>query len=103
MLLAANGQNVYPEEVESRLNNLPYIGESVVVLRDYKLVALVYPDVAAVTADNITAERLEEIMLGNKGLLNKSVAHYEKINAIEIVENEFQKTPKKSIKRYLYS
>ena len=103
MLLAANGQNVYPEEIESRLNNLPYIAESVIVLRDYKLVALVFPDIAAVTADHITRERLEEIMQENKGILNKAVAHYEKINSIEIVESEFEKTPKKSIKRFLYS
>ncbi|MBK5195048.1 MAG: AMP-binding protein [Proteiniphilum sp.] len=103
MLLAANGQNIYPEEIESRLNNLPYIAESVIVLREYKLVALVYPDVAAVTANNITRERLEEIMLENKGILNKAVAHYEKIISIEIVNSEFEKTPKKSIKRFLYS
>jgi long-chain acyl-CoA synthetase len=103
MLLAANGQNVYPEEIESRLNNLPYIAESVIVLRDYKLVALVFPDIAAVTADHITRERVEEIMQENKGILNKAVAHYEKINSIEIVESEFEKTPKKSIKRFLYS
>jgi len=103
MLLAANGQNVYPEEIESRLNNLPYIAESVVVLRQYKLVALVYPDLAAVTADNITVERLEEIMQENKGILNKSVAQYEKIHSIETVVSQFEKTPKKSIKRFLYS
>jgi len=74
MILTANGQNVYPEEIESKLNNLPYIAESIVVLRDFKLVALVYPDTAAVTADNISRERLEEIMQENKGILNKSVA-----------------------------
>jgi long-chain acyl-CoA synthetase len=103
MLLAANGQNVYPEEIESRLNNLPYIAESVVVLREYKLMALVYPDMAAVTANNITREMLEEIMQENKGILNKTVAQYERIQSIEIVDNEFEKTPKKSIKRFLYS
>lgn len=103
MLLASNGQNVYPEEIESRLNNLSYIADSVVVLRDYKLIALVYPDVAAVTANNITPERLEEIMRENKGILNKSVAQYEKIQTIEIVDKEFEKTPKKSIKRFLYN
>lgn len=102
MLLAANGQNIYPEEIESRLNNLPYIADSVVVLRDYKLVALVYPDSAAVNGDNITREKLEEIMQDNKGILNKMVAHYEKIQSIEIVDKEFEKTPKKSIKRFLY-
>jgi Long-chain acyl-CoA synthetases (AMP-forming) len=103
MILSANGQNIYPEEIESRLNNLPYIAESVVVLREFKLVALVYPDVAAVTSDNISKEKLREIMNDNKGELNKSVAYYERINSIEIVETEFEKTPKKSIKRFLYS
>jgi len=78
MLLTANGQNVYPEEIESKLNNLPYIAESIVVLREYKLVALVYPDMAAVTADNISRERLEMIMNEYKDILNKSVAPYEK-------------------------
>jgi len=102
MLLTANGQNVYPEEIESKLNNLPYIAESIVILRDYKLVALVYPDMAAVTADNISRERLEMIMNEYKDILNKSVAPYEKISAIEIVDKEFEKTPEKSIRRYLY-
>jgi len=103
MILTANGQNVFPEEIESKLNNLPYIAESIVVLRDFKLVALVHPDAAAVTADNISRDRLEEIMQENKGILNKSVAGYEKISAIEITDVEFEKTPKKSIKRFLYS
>lgn len=103
MLLSANGQNIYPEEIESRLNNLPYISESLVVLRENRLVALVYPDIPAVTTDKIAAERLKEIMNENKGLLNKSVAQYERISEILIVEEEFEKTPKKSIKRFLYS
>lgn len=103
MLLTANGQNVYPEEIESKLNNLPYIAESIVVLREYKLVALVYPDRAAVTADNISREKLEMIMNEHKDTLNQSVAQYEKISAIEIVDKEFEKTPMKSINRFLYS
>lgn len=102
MLLSANGQNIYPEEIESRLNNLPYISESVVVLREFKLVALVYPDKEAMRSDNISIEQLANIMETNKGILNQSVAQYERISAIEIVENEFEKTPKKSIKRFLY-
>ena len=102
MLLSANGQNIYPEEIESRLNNLPYISESVVVLREFKLVALVYPDKEALKANNITKVQLNDIMDANKGILNKTVAQYERISSIEIVENEFEKTPKKSIKRFLY-
>lgn len=103
MLLTANGQNVYPEEIESKLNNLPYINESIVVLRNFKLVALVYPDMTAVTTDNIGPDKLASIMNENKSILNKSVAQYEKISAIEVVDKEFEKTPKKSIKRYLYN
>lgn len=103
MLLTANGQNVYPEEIESRLNNLPYVAESVVVLRDFRLVAMVYPDMAALAADQITPEKLASIMQENRNTLNNTVASYEKISQIELVENEFEKTPKKSIKRFLYS
>ncbi|MDK2852924.1 MAG: long-chain acyl-CoA synthetase [Proteiniphilum sp.] len=103
MLLTASGQNVYPEEIEARLNNLPYVAESVVLLRDLRLVALVYPDMAAVNADQITPKKLDAIMQENRQTLNKSVANYEKISAIELVDNEFKKTPKKSIKRFLYS
>lgn len=102
MILSANGQNIYPEEIESRLNNLPYIADSVVVLRDNKLIALVYPDKEALKSNNISLERLTEIMEDNKGLLNKVVAKYERLSGIEIMEKEFEKTPKKSIKRYLY-
>ena len=102
MLLSANGQNIYPEEIESRLNNLPYISECVVILREFRLVALVYPDKEAIRSDNISNDQLVNIMETNKGILNKSVAQYERLSAIEIVENEFEKTPKKSIKRFLY-
>ncbi len=103
MILSANGQNIYPEEIESRMNNLPYISESLIVLRENRLVALVYPDTPAINADTISSERLEEIMIENKGILNKSVAQYERISEIHIVDKEFEKTPKKSIKRFLYS
>ncbi len=102
MILSANGQNIYPEEIESRLNNLPYISNSIVVLRGTKLIAMVYPDKEAVKLNNITSDKLIEIMETNKGLLNKSVARYERISGIEILETDFELTPKKSIKRYLY-
>lgn len=103
MILTANGQNIYPEEIESKLNNLPYVAESIVVLREFKLVALVYPDMAAVEAAQISRDKLIQIMNKNKGILNKLVAQYERISTIEIVDREFEKTPKKSIKRFLYS
>lgn len=103
MILGPSGQNIYPEEIESRLNNLPYVAESLIVKRDNKLVALVYPDFAALETECLSKENLEAIMNENKELLNKSVASYERIGSIETVENEFEKTPKKSIKRFLYS
>ncbi len=103
MILGPSGQNIYPEEIESKLNNLPYVAESLLIERDNKLVALVHPDFAAMDADNVDNNRLLQIMEENKGILNKQVANYEKISTIEIHHDEFEKTPKKSIKRFLYS
>ena len=103
MILGASGQNIYPEELESKLNNLPYVAESLIIEREHKLVALVYPDFAAMEAGSVDRGRLTEIMNDNKGILNKQVANYERISTIEILDVEFEKTPKKSIKRFLYS
>ncbi|MEA5127168.1 MAG: AMP-binding protein [Proteiniphilum sp.] len=102
MILSSNGQNIYPEEIESRLNNLPYIAESLVVMRNTKLVAFVYPDIPALKEDNIPEEKIKEIMDENREILNQSVAQYERISVIEMMETEFEKTPKKTIKRFLY-
>lgn len=102
MILGANGQNVFPEEIEAKLNNMPYIMESLIVVRDNKLVALVYPDYEAVDSTGLSSGDLETIMEENKRTLNKSVAGYETIASIHIYPTEFEKTPKKSIKRYLY-
>ena len=103
MLLGANGQNVYPEEIEAKLNNLPYVSESLVVRRDNRFIALVYPDRVAMKENNIPSKQLAGIMDENKGILNKSIARYERISTIELMDEEFEKTPKKSIKRFLYS
>ncbi|HCF81591.1 MAG TPA: long-chain fatty acid--CoA ligase, partial [Porphyromonadaceae bacterium] len=103
MILGPSGQNIYPEEIEAKLNNLPYIAESLVVERENKLVALVYPDFAALEAGGLTTAQLPQIMDDNKGVLNKQVANYERISSLIIVEKEFEKTPKKSIKRFLYN
>jgi long-chain acyl-CoA synthetase len=103
MILSANGQNIYPEEIESRLNNMPYIIESIVVLRNSRLIAIVYPDFKAIEADNISESELEQIMKENKEKLNHTVAQYERIADIEIRKTEFEKTPKQSIKRFLYT
>lgn len=102
MILSSNGQNIYPEEIESRLNNLPYITESLVIKRNHKLVALVWPDYSSIEENQISKRQLHEIMENNKQLLNQSVAQYERIANIEILEAEFEKTPKKTIKRFLY-
>ena len=102
MLLSSNGQNIYPEEIEAKLNNMLYISESLIVDRDHKLVALVYPDYDAMDRDGITRDQLPEHMETVKTELNKLVAPYERVSQIEIMVNEFEKTPKRSIKRFLY-
>ncbi len=102
MLLSANGQNIYPEEIEAKLNNMLYVSESLVVDRDRKLIALVYPDYDAMDRDGVTRDQLPAHMNTVKTELNKLVAPYEKVSSIEIMVNEFEKTPKKSIKRFLY-
>ena len=101
MLLSASGQNIYPEEIEAKLNNLPYVGDSLVVDRNKKLVALVCPDHDIVKQDGISEYDLQKIMNENLVILNRMVASYEKIAEIQLTD-EFVKTPKKSIKRYLY-
>lgn len=103
MLLGANGQNIYPEEIEAKLNNLPYVMESLVVERDGRLVALVFPDTETMDADGISNEELPSIMEENRKHLNQIVAPYEQIAKIQLHAEEFEKTPKRSIKRYLYT
>ena len=102
MLLGANGQNIYPEEIEDKLNSMTLVVESIVVQRESKLVALVHPDLDEAKHLRFTREDLEGIMEQNRNTLNQMLPAYEKISEIEIYEEEFAKTPKKSIKRYLY-
>ncbi len=102
MLLSANGQNIYPEEIEAKLNNMLYVNESLVVDRDGKLVGLVYPDFEAMDQLGVTHDQLPEIMENVRTELNKLVAPYERVAKIEIMASEFEKTPKRSIKRFLY-
>ena len=102
MLLGANGQNVYPEEIEDKLNSMTMIAESLIVQREDKLVALVYPDMEETKAMGFSREDLENIMEQNRQDLNTQLPVYSKIQSFELQEREFQKTPKKSIKRYLY-
>ena len=102
MLLGANGQNIFPEEIETRLNNMSYVSESLIIKRQNRLVALVYPDMHEMEETNVSFEQLESIMNNNRLLINKELAAYEQIGYIEIRKDEFEKTPKKSIKRFLY-
>ncbi|NDV78814.1 AMP-binding protein [Dysgonomonas sp. 511] len=102
MLLGPNGQNIFPEEIEARLNNMPFILESLVVERNGKLVALAHPDYETMDAAQVDHEMLPAIMEENRQNLNKKLAAFENITAIQIYPSEFEKTPKKSIKRYLY-
>jgi len=103
MILSSNGQNIYPEELESKLDNMPFILESLVIERDAKIVALVYPDYEQVDSMGISHEDLNLIMEQNCMEVNKLLAPYEHVSRIELYPTEFEKTPKKSIKRYLYS
>ena len=103
MLLGANGQNIYPEEIEAKLNNMIFVNESLVVDRGGKLVGLVYPDYDTMDAMGVTRDQLPEKMEEIRTELNKLVAPYERITRIELIANEFEKTPKRSIKRFLYS
>lgn len=103
MILGASGQNIYPEEIESKLNNLPFVMESIIIEKNGKLVGLVYPDYDTVDSTGISHEDLPIIMEQNRIELNKLLAPYEAVSALQLYPTEFEKTPKKSIKRYLYS
>ncbi|MBQ5669642.1 MAG: AMP-binding protein [Tidjanibacter sp.] len=102
MILMAGGQNIYPEEIEAKLNNLAYVLESLVVEREGKLVALVVPDYEQLDAAGILNSQLESVMADTLKELNTLVGNYEKVSQIELRPTEFEKTPKKSIKRFLY-
>ncbi|MCD7962313.1 MAG: AMP-binding protein [Rikenellaceae bacterium] len=103
MILSSNGQNIYPEEIEYKSNNMPCVVESIVVERNGRLVALVYPDYDYMDKNIISEKEMEVLMNRNKDLLNSTLPVYEKISDIVIYPTEFEKTPKKSIKRYLYN
>ena len=103
MLLGANGQNIYPEEIEDKLNSMTMVVESVVVQREQKLVGLVYPDYDEAKNMNFNDVDIANIMEQNRLQLNEQLPAYEKITEIEIRKEEFEKTPKRSIKRFLYT
>jgi len=103
MILGANGQNIYPEEIEEKLNNLPFVMESLVIEKDGKLFGLVYPDYQAVDEARISQADLNIVMEENRKQLNSIVGAYENISKIILYPTEFVKTPKRNIRRYLYT
>ncbi len=103
MLLGANGQNIYPEEIEDKLSSLPYVSECVVIQKDEKLYGLVYADPDDVKKGGLNAQQLVQQMETNRLEVNKIVPIYARIHAIKLMPEEFEKTPKKSIKRYKYT
>lgn len=102
MLLTASGQNIYPEEIEARLNNMPFVNESLVILAGDKLIALVYPDNEEAFAQGMDKKALEAAIEVNRTELNKMLQAYSQITRIKLYPEEFEKTAKKSIKRFLY-
>ena len=102
MLLTASGQNIYPEEIESKLNNMPYVSESLIVLQNDKLVALIYPDFDDAFAHGMEQSDIEKIMEDNRNELNLQLPAYCQITKVKIHFEEFEKTAKKSIKRFMY-
>lgn len=102
MLLGSNGQNIYPEEIEDKLNSLALVGESIVLQREEKLVALVHPDMEEAESMGFSMDDIQKVMAQNLQTLNEMMPGYSKVSDIILHEEEFEKTPKKSIKRYLY-
>lgn len=103
MLLGASGQNIYPEEIEDLLNNLTLVNESIVIQKGEKLYGLVHPDFEEAHNLGLQDTDLEEVMEQNRSELNGMLPGYSQLSGIKIFKEEFEKTPKKSIKRYLYT
>lgn len=102
MILGPSGQNIYPEEIEQPLNNMPYVAESLIVDKGGKLMALIYPDFENATRQGLSMEQIGEQMRKNIDALNETLPSYSKISDYKLFSEEFEKTPKRSIKRYLY-
>lgn len=102
MILGPSGQNIYPEEIEDRLNNMLYVSESLVISQGGKLVALIYPDWELVDKAGIQHSEIEKLMQQNIDQLNTEIPGYSKVTCFKLYQEEFEKTPKRSIKRYLY-
>ena len=103
MILGASGQNIYPEEIEAKYNNKPYIMEALVVDKEHQLVALIYPDLEAANKEGIHESDLNKIFEDHRKAINHELPNYMNVSRFKIVPEEFEKTPKKSIKRFLYT
>ena len=103
MILSGSGQNIYPEEIESKINNLPYVLESLIVERNGKLHALIVPDKDSAEANGLTPDKLESIMSQNQQYINTHLPNYMTVSKFVLHDGEFEKTAKKSIKRFIYS
>jgi len=103
MILTASGQNVYPEEIESQLNNLPCVEESIILENDGKLLALVYPDLESVDRACLKGKQVESLMEENRRALNTRLPGFSQISRLKVFYEEFEKTPTKKIKRRLYN
>ena len=102
MLLGPNGQNIYPEEIEDKLNSMAMVNESIILQKADKLVALVHPDMDEAETLGFTEEDITNIMEQNRKELNSLIPSFAQISRIQLHDKEFEKTAKKSIKRYLY-
>ncbi|MDE6715547.1 MAG: AMP-binding protein, partial [Muribaculaceae bacterium] len=102
MILGPSGQNIYPEEIEHKINNMPYVNESIVIDDNGKIVALVHPDMDLAKKEKLSTDQLAKIMDENIAAVNKELPAYSRVASVKIYEEEFEKTPKRSIKRYLY-
>lgn len=102
MILGASGQNIYPEEIEDRLNNMPYVSESIIIEKEGKLIALIYPDFDLLNTEKIADDKLPELMNDNLKELNQQLPAYSQVSTYKLYNEEFEKTPKRSIKRFLY-
>lgn len=103
MILGPSGQNIYPEEIEDKINNLPYISESLIIdSGEGRLMALIYPDIESITSQGLSQQAVNDIMAENIKLLNSDLPAYSQVQRFKLLDEEFEKTPKRSIKRYLY-
>ena len=103
LILSSSGQNIYPEELEAKINNLPYVQESLVIEKNGKLVALVYADMDKIDAEHISEAKVEELMEQNRKNINQILPAYSSISKFELYPEEFEKTPTKKIKRFIYA